>query len=420
MPAPDGWQLAGVSDGAAMLAAPTMEEAAAHVPEGATVRLSLPVSAVLLERMHLPSVSREELDGMVVLQLEKTLPYGGEELTSGFEIIQQHETESDLLAIAVSNEQLDDLCAPLRTSGKLPTQVAVFAMQLAAKFPLDEVLALIFREGGATILAIAEAGKLVAAHACPTVDGGDFLAELPRMLLAAELEGAPVNFTKIAIDRGLADWAHDIEAQLGGSPAILISLNEPPDPGRINLVPDGWILEQQRVAQKAKVRDWLFLAGAIYLFLLLAAAAYVIWLQRQVSTLDSQVVQATPAVDALASQKARWAALQPAVDPTKFTVEILQQINKSIPGSDLHVTVFTHNPAGSVAPTQSTFGAASTSQGQNATVFMVEGEAPTADMANQYLDALRANPDLSAFHFDAGLPEILPNYHAHFRIFARP
>jgi hypothetical protein len=401
MPAADGWQLAGLSDGTAMLAATTMEEAAAHVPEGAIVRLSLPVSAVLLERMHLPSVSREELDGMVVLQLEKTLPYGGEELTSGFEIIQQHESESDLLAIAVSNDQLDDLCAPLRSSGKLPSQVAVFAMQLAAKYPLDEVLALIFREGGATILAIAEAGKLVAAHACPTVHGGDFLAELPRMLLAAELEGAPVNFTKIAIDRGLAEWAHDIEAQLGGSPAILISLDQPPDPGRVNLVPDGWIIEQQRVAQKAKVRDWLLLAGAIYLFLLLAAAAYIIWLQRQVSTLDSQVVQATPAVDALASQKARWAALQPAVDPTKFTVEILQQINKSIPGADLHVTMFDHSPAG-------------------ATIFTVEGEAPTASMAIQYADALRSNPDLAAFHFDSGPPEILPNEHAHFRIFARP
>ncbi len=54
--------------------AATMEEAAASLPEDATVSLSLPVSAVLMERMRLPSTDREELGGMVTLQLEKTLP----------------------------------------------------------------------------------------------------------------------------------------------------------------------------------------------------------------------------------------------------------------------------------------------------------------------------------------------------------
>jgi hypothetical protein len=374
-----------------------MEEVAAALPDGATVRLSLPVSAVLMERMRLPSTDREELAGMVVLQLEKTLPYGGEELTSGFDIIQQEGTESDLLAIAVSNQQLDELCEPLRANRKLPDEVTVFAIQFAARFPAEEVAALIFREGDVTILAIAQKGKLVAAHTCPTTDRDEFLDELPRLLLAAELEGAPVNFSLVAVERGLAPWMDDLRAQFAGVSVLLVPIDGPLDPGPVNLVPAGWTQEQQKQARRARMRDWLALAGMIYLFFLLAAAAYIIWLQHQVGAIDAKVLAATPTVDAIGQQKARWTALEPAIDPTRYTVELLQEINKSIPSDDLHVTIFDQSPA----------------------QFMVEGEAPTAGMAIQYMDALKANPDLDAFRLESGPPEILPNEHAHFRIFAK-
>jgi hypothetical protein len=397
MPAADGWRVGGIADGESDRMARTMEEAAASVPDGAAVSLSLPVSAVLLERMRLPSTDLEELGGMVVLQLEKTLPYSGEELTSGFDIIHQEENECDLLAIAVSNEQLDGLCEPLRTRSKLPAQVAIFAIQLAARFPSEELLALIFREVDSTILAVAQKGKLVAAHSCPTTDREEFLAELPRLLLSAELEGTPVNFTKVVVERELAGWMDGLREQLGGLPIERIALDAPLEPGPVNLVPDGWTEEKRRVDQMARVRDWLALAGVIYLCLLLAAAAYIIWLQHQVGLVDSQVVQAAPAVDTIANQTARWNALAPATDPNRYAVELLQQINRSIPTDDLHVTVFDQTK-----PSE----------------FLVEGEAPTASVALQYMDALRNNPGFKAFHFTSDPPEILPNEHAHFRIIA--
>jgi len=90
-----GWRVEGLADGESARMARTMEEAAASLPEEATVSLSLAVSAVLLERMRLPSTDREELGGMVVLQLEKTLPYSGDELTSGFDVIRQEGNECD-------------------------------------------------------------------------------------------------------------------------------------------------------------------------------------------------------------------------------------------------------------------------------------------------------------------------------------
>jgi hypothetical protein len=131
---------------------------------------------------------------------------------------------------------------------------------------------------------------------------------------------------------------------------------------------------------------------------LLAAAGYVIWMQRQVGAIDAKVAAATPAVDSIASQKSRWSALAPASDPTRYTVELLQQIYKSIPDPALHVTIFEQT-----TPSQ----------------FMVEGEAPSASMAIQYADALRNNPQLKDFTFESGPPEILPDEHAHFRIFGK-
>jgi hypothetical protein len=398
MPAPDGWRVGGIVDGESARMARTMEEAAASVPDGASVTLSLPVSAVLMERMRLPSTDREELGGMVVLQLEKTLPYSGGELTSGFDIIRQEENECDLLAIAVSTEQLDGLCEPLRSRRKLPDRVAIFAIQLAARFPNEEVLALIFREADATILAVSQQGKLVAAHTCPTTHRDDFLAELPRLLLAAELEGTPVNFTKVVVERELAGWMDGMREQLPDVSIERVSLDAPLAPGPVNLVPEGWTQEARKVAQRAKLRDWLALAGMIYLFLLLAAAASIIWLRHQVTQIDSQVAAATPAVDSIASRRARWTALAPATDPTRYTVELLQQIYKSIPDDSLHVTIFEQT-----TPSQ----------------FMIEGEAPNPNIAVQYMDALRNNPDLKPFQFDGGPPDVLPNEHAHFRIFAK-
>jgi hypothetical protein len=397
MPAADGWRVGGIAEGESARMARTMEEAAAAVPAGASVTLSLPVSAVLFERMRLPSTDREELNGMVILQLEKTLPYSGDELTSGYEIIRQEENECDLLAIAVSNEQLDGLCQPLRNLGKLPGRVAIFAVQLAARFPSEELLALIFREVDSTILAVAQHGKLIAAHACPTTSRPEFLTELPRLLLAAELEGTPVNFTKVAVERDLAGWIDGLKPQFENIPIEQVSLDAPLEPGPLNLIPDGWTREQRRQEQSAKTREWLAVAGIIYLCLLLGAASYVIWLQHQVAQVNTLVAQATPTVDTIATQTARWRALAPATDPNRYTVELLLQINKSIPQDELHVTIFEQ-----ASPSD----------------FLVEGEAPSAIMAIQYMDALRNNPAFKDFHFTSDSPEILPNDHAHFRITA--
>ncbi len=367
------------------------------LPEASIVSLSLPVGAISLERMSLPSTARDELEGMVMLQLEKTLPYTGDELTVGYDVLREEGTESHLLAVAASNEQLDTLCEPLRARRHLPEQLGVYAMQLAARHPNEEVLGLIFREADVTILAIAQRGKLVAAYPCHTAGREQFLIELPRLLLSAELEGAPVNFSKIVVERDLSTWVDALREEFGDTWIERSPVDAPLPPCAVNLVPASWIEEKRQLAQKAKVREWLMLAGGVYLFLLLLAAGYIIWLERQVNAVNAKVTEASPYVDSIATRKARWQALAPAIDPTRYLVEILNQISHSVPSDDLHVTLLDQGTPGQ---------------------FLVEGEAPTASMALLYVDALKNNPNLTMFHFKSDPPEILPNEHAHFRIFA--
>jgi hypothetical protein len=61
---------------------PTLDEAAQTLSTDDNVVLALPVSAVLAQRMRLPSVEGSELREMVRIQLEKALPFSAEEVTS--------------------------------------------------------------------------------------------------------------------------------------------------------------------------------------------------------------------------------------------------------------------------------------------------------------------------------------------------
>ena len=93
--------------------------------------LALPVNAVLAQRLRLPTVEAEDFREMVRIQIEKALPYSTEEVTTDFEIIEQTEESSVVSAVAVHNQKLSELAAPLLSRGIIPSQVTVYAAQRA-------------------------------------------------------------------------------------------------------------------------------------------------------------------------------------------------------------------------------------------------------------------------------------------------
>ncbi|PZR75487.1 MAG: hypothetical protein DLM52_07610, partial [Chthoniobacterales bacterium] len=132
-PGAEGWNVISGEEGPWRVRAfPTLEEAAETLAPDSDVVLALPISAVLAQRLRLPTVEGDDLREMVRIQLEKSLPYPAEEVTSDFEVIEQINGECVISAVAVQNERLSELAAPLLSRNIVPRVVTVYAAQRLA------------------------------------------------------------------------------------------------------------------------------------------------------------------------------------------------------------------------------------------------------------------------------------------------
>jgi hypothetical protein len=183
---------------------------------------------------------------MVTLQLEKTLPYGVEEVSTDFDVIKQDENESTLLSVAANHAQLDQLCEPLRSKAFVPEKVTLYAQHVAASCPQDANVLCVWPEDGQAVVAICEKGKLGYAQILPFTDPGEIVAELPALLLRAEMEGVPTDFQHVRIEQGCGGLRDQL-TDLLRKPVEVFSFDTPlPEPSN-NLVPSSWLSEMHRL-----------------------------------------------------------------------------------------------------------------------------------------------------------------------------
>jgi len=394
-PVADGWALHTPSEPVQVFS--TLEEAAAALKSDTPFNLELPCTAVLFERMSLPATDREELLSMARLQLEKTLPFPPEEVSSDIAVISRGETESNVLAIAVHNEHLDTLCAPLRARHLIPESVSVRVLQEAAACPSDPGAMLLFREGESLVIAFSEKSNLTYATTTEGVsDEAMLLGELPQLVMSAEMEGISSDFSQIFTGPACAEFNEALGEFFKLPVRDLPSLEGPYAPV-VNLLPEPWLEERRQLAQKANIRQKLALAAMVYVALLVGACAYLISLDMRARSLQRKVALSQPLVQQLQDEQSRWQALAPAVDPKLFTVELLNQITNSIPSPDLRITEFNQEPK----------------------QVTVKAEAPSANSAIDFGERLKSNSALNKFRFDMAPPQILANNRAQVNIFGK-
>ena len=393
-PEADGWRIS-LSSGATQ-SAKTLGEAAAAVPPGALIHLRLPAHAALLERLTLPSTNREELAGMVQLQLEKTLPYPMEDVTSDFEVIKQGESESTLISVATHTAQLNKLCEPLRTSARLPRRVTLFASHVAASCPADKVVLCVWQEEAQLVVAICECGKVSTAQTIPSATADALLGELPALLLRAELEGVPVEFDSIRVEHGCEGLRPTLEEYFQ-KPVEIVSFTAGLPDAKGNLLPEAWNSEQKRAENTGRLKQQLQLVAFIYLLLVAAAFVWLAFMKNRVRKLDAELALLQPQIAFVQAQESRWIALQPAIDPERYTLQILKLCQEARPSNELQFTVFDHQPS----------------------QFMIEGEAPNPNVAIEYGEKLRAIPGLSDFKIETPPPQVLKGDRWKFKFFGR-
>ncbi|HEX7517968.1 MAG TPA: hypothetical protein VF345_11870 [Chthoniobacterales bacterium] len=375
----------------------TLDEAGALLQPGEDFVFGLPVALVLAQRLRLPTIDRDEFVEMARIQIEKAMPYSTDEMTTASEIISQTEEGSVISAVAVHNEKLSELAAPLLSLGLIPNQVTVYAAQRAATHAPAGVALLIYSESGAIVCAIAEEGKLSFTRTLDAADPLQLQRDLPQLTLSAELQGINTSFSKILLDESLYGLRDTVEGIFANT-VELIAVEVPPADTGLNLLPESWRQRRAQVVRRGEWRKRLIWASGAYAALLVLFLVYLGILRFQIGHLDRRIQRDAPRTEFVKMTDAKWRALAPAIDPRYYPIEVLVHLSDSLPSADVRITKFD----------------------QSARQVSVEGEANSAALAYQFADKVKKNPDLQMFQFEMAAPRILPNDHAQFRLEGKP
>jgi hypothetical protein len=359
--------------------------------------LSLPVAAVLAQRFCLPTVDPVEFPEMIRIQIEKALPFSADEVTTDFEVIEQTESGSVVSAVAIRNEQLAEIAAPLLERGHIPRQVTVYAAQRASTYAPQGNALLIYPEGETLVSAVTENGKLSFTRTFESANGEELQLELPQLRLSAELQGIDASFPNVLLDETCYQLRDAVEGILA-SPTEIVGIELPPAPVKLNLLPESWRYRRSQMARQVEWRKRLIWAGGAYAGFLLVLLAYFAYMRLAIGYLDRRIAQDAPQTEFVRAGEANWKALAPAVDSHYYPVEILLYLFESLPSAEVRITAYN----------------------QSARQISVDGEANTAALAYQFIDKVKKAPELRIFQFNMAAPRILPNDHAQFRLEGRP
>ena len=374
----------------------TLEEAVPLLSADDEFVLGLPVSSVMAQRFRLPSVDPAEFPDMIRLQIEKSLPFPPDEVTSDFELIEQSENESVVSTIAISNDRLAELASPLLDRGYIPRQVTVYAAQRASTYAPKGNALLIYPEGEMLVYAMTENGKLSLARAIER-NGDQLEIELPQLRLSAELQGIDASSPNVLLDETCYELRDAVQGILA-SPTEIVGIELPPAPVKLNLLPESWRRRRLQLVRQVEWRKRLLWIGGAYVGVIVLLFAYLGLVRFQVGRSNRRITQDAPETEFVRATEARWQALAPAIDLHYSPVEILQHLFESLPSADVRITTYN----------------------QSARQISVDGEANTAALAYEFIDKIKKNPDLRTFQFDMAAPRILPNNHAQFRLEGKP
>ena len=375
----------------------SLDEVGALIQPGEDFALGLPVAVVLAQRLRLPTVDREEFVEMARIQIEKAMPYSTEEMTTASEIISQTEEGSVISAVAVHNEKLSELAAPLLSLGLIPSQVTVYAAQRAATHAPVGAALLIYPESDAIVCAISEEGKLSFTRTLDAADPLQLQRDLPQLTLSAELQGINTSFPKILLDESLYGLRDTVEG-IFATNVELIAVEVPPADTGLNLLPEDWRQRRAQVVRQGEWRKRIIWAGAVYAAVLVLFLLCLLVLRLEIGRLGRRIAKDAPRTEFVKMTDARWRALAPAIDPRYYPIEVLVHLSESLPSADVRITKFD----------------------QSARQLSVEGEANSAALAYQFADKVKKNPSLQMFQFDMAAPRLLPNDHAQYRLEGKP
>lgn len=155
------------------------------------------------------------------------------------------------------------------------------------------------------------------------------------------------------------------------------------------------VRDLQRAKEAGARRQKIALAAAgVYFLLVLALAANTLWLWWRAEALRAEIARESGAVEAVRAAMQRWDAIEPALNPPGYPLEVLYQTARLLPKDGVRLTLFQ----------------------MNLDRVVVTGEASTLQAAQRFQEDVRKNPDLAAYDWTMENPRPLPTGSARFQI----
>ena len=388
-PLPDGWRAQTASDSCA---GATLGDLCEKLPSGLRAELLLPSSAIVMDCLTLPAAPREDLLSMAQLQLEKLLPYAADDFVFDIELLGGDAENVKVLALTAPFEEIKACAEPLRKAGLGPVAIGVYALQIARALVGKGTVMALWLEGGKPFLLLASEGKLLWLEGLSCEGSEPVASEISRVLLGAELSGIlsePVE----SVCLGAHEWSEAVREALPGKPVQPLHF-EPTGEIAGNWLPTLWAEEASSLSKRAVLIERLQWCVIGYAALLAIGFCWLAFEKTRIARLDRQIAELQPQVELGKARQNRWRALEPAVEPSRYLIELLHQASKTVGGADIRITEFQMNPR----------------------EFAISGEASNVDEAIKYVGRLKKEPELGAFKIDSPNPNILPNERAQFRV----
>jgi Tfp pilus assembly protein PilN len=321
---------------------------------------------VMLRAIQLPTTDADELAGMVELQVDQMSPFGADESTSSYEILSQHEGQSQVLVGICRTAQVEATAGVLRRSGiaveRIESELLSYWYGLESGGHLDaatrEVVLLLVESG--LYMLIQERGipLVMALQATPAELLDPELADDLRQTVSHELtglevqygpavaghslvlcgDGAPLAALGEAVGNACGCTPRQLPlASLGSPTALMMARAEQTRIGRpMDLTPLSW-LEADRVTS-FRSRMWRGALAAVALWAIIVGAgiAALLYQNVRVKQLKARLEVVDAPAGAVMAKRREVGMIKRYTDRAYSVLECLRAISLSQPdGIDL-------------------------------------------------------------------------------------
>lgn len=266
----------------------------------------------------------------------------------------------------------------------------------ARLYPISHDEAAIWRELGRLVMTVQRNGQLLHTTllSARTLDSGA-ATEIKDLLLALDMQGllAPLQAVHVWTECA-PGFTEALQSALG----VKIHTGARPAPhpphASSHLLPAA-AAGIRRDREKARRQALLLSAGALVVLLCFATwAGWLTWRQHKLDAALAILRVDEPRVAQVQEAQLRWRALEPAIDPATYPVEVFDQIVALLPEEGIRFLDFS----------------------MDLETLVISGEATSPIHASKFQADLKASPALNRYAFNTPVPTIRPDNRALFRV----